>query len=65
MKLHIRLLLSLVCLSGLLSAQRVQQPKQNNQQPVNPVVVSKPPLTSRVSYSVSRKDSLRVELVNI
>lgn len=38
---------------------------QRNQQPANPVVSRNTPHSSRVSYSTSGRDSLRVDLINV
>ncbi len=51
-------LLSLLLTGNLLFAQR-------NQQPANTGVARNAPLSTRVSYSTSNRDSLRVELINV
>lgn len=63
MKSSFSLLFFALCIFNVLNAQRVQQPKQNT--PVKPVLVDIAPVSNRVSYSTSGRDSLRVELVNV
>ena len=58
MKILLIFLLCTIFSSDLLQAQRIQQP-------VNPVISRNTPHSSRVSYSTSGRDSLRVDLINV
>lgn len=58
MKIYLIQLLILLGSSELLYAQR-------NQQPANPTLARNAPLSNRVSYSTSNRDSLRVDLINV
>ncbi len=58
MKILLIFLLCSIFSNDLLLAQRTEQP-------ANPVIARNSPLSNRVSYSTSNRDSLRVELINV